>query len=254
MTTTPNDTLHSKKPHQSTGASHQHSSRNNQVQKNNLPSQGHSSGVHTEPVDFFQKYATPIVALAVCLIVGTAGYFTYDFIREKNESEALNSLYEFEKGTWKNFQEKKITTEQMIQEWNKLTQDVTTNKKIAFFAIQVIQPLMAEKKWDQATNILLPLTEKYEKDPYVYYFLSNSLSGVYEDAGKLDEAIALIENILKQNIKLMEAKTYFDLGRLYNKRGQVDKAKTNFQYVIDNYPDDKMGHMARVYLQKIMNK
>ena len=51
---------------------------------------------------------------------------------------------------------------------------------------------------------------------------------------------------------MFEGKTYLDLGRLYLKKGDKQKAKTSFQYVVDKAKDDpEFVKLAKIYLTKL---
>jgi len=50
---------------------------------------------------------------------------------------------------------------------------------------------------------------------------------------------------------VMLTKAYMDLGRLYLAKNDNAKAKTNFDYIIANYPNDELAKMARMYLQQV---
>ena len=64
-------------------------------------------------------------------------------------------------------------------------------------------------------------TVQGQTNPYVVYFVHSRMAVNNEDLGKTDLAISNLETIVKANIKVMESKTYLDLGRLYLKKGET---------------------------------
>ena len=49
----------------------------------------------------------------------------------------------------------------------------------------------------------------------------------------------------------MEDKTYLDLGILYLKTGNKDKAKTSFDYVLEKSKDETLLKITRIYLDEL---
>ena len=68
---------------------------------------------------------------------------------------------------------------------------------------------------------------------------------------KIDEAISLYERLLTQKVSVLTDKTYLDLGVLYLKKGNMEKAKSSLNYVIEKSKDDTLLKLARIYLADI---
>lgn len=51
--------------------------------------------------------------------------------------------------------------------------------------------------------------------------------------------------------KILLSKVYFDLGRLYLAKGDLNKAKNNFEYVVNGFSKDKLADYSKLYLQEI---
>ena len=78
------------------------------------------------------------------------------------------------------------------------------------------------------------------------------MAALYEDMGKFNESYKVLQDMLKSPVKLLESKVYLDLGRIHLKRGEKEKAKTTFQYVIDNGKSgDDVVKMARLYMSNM---
>ena len=80
------------------------------------------------------------------------------------------------------------------------------------------------------------------------YFISTRLAVLEQNRGNIDEAIKLNEKLLTQKINFLTEKTYFDLGVLYMKKGNTEKAKSSFNYVIEKSKDETLLKLARLYL------
>lgn len=197
------------------------------------------------------KYITLFGVAAVVISLGIGGYYLYNHFSNKKMEKELSQIYQFQTGPLKKFQEKKSTSDDFLKEWEKLQKDLQGNERLGTLALELTVPLAQEKKWEQIIGILSPLLMQFKSNLYLSYLLSINLATTYEDAGKGKEAIDLLEDLLKKDAKFLQPKIYFDLGRLYSKEGNKEKAKVNLQYVVDNFPDDRMAHLSRIYLQKL---
>ncbi len=75
---------------------------------------------------------------------------------------------------------------------------------------------------------------------------------MYEDLGKNAEAVEVLKTISKSKTDAFPGKTYLDLGRIYLKLNDKEKAKASFQYVLDKAKDDaEFVKMAKLYLSTL---
>jgi len=74
---------------------------------------------------------------------------------------------------------------------------------------------------------------------------------VLEKMGKLDEAIAALEPLAKNKDVLMPARVSVELGRLYLAKGEKGKAQTQFDYVMNTFPNDEQAKLAKLYLSQL---
>ena len=74
---------------------------------------------------------------------------------------------------------------------------------------------------------------------------------LYEEQGRLDEAIATLEELVASSNLFFEEKVYLDLGRLYLANGDQGQAETYFRYVVDRGEDDEVLKLANLYLDGI---
>ncbi|MEI8347415.1 MAG: tetratricopeptide repeat protein [Pseudomonadota bacterium] len=103
---------------------------------------------------------------------------------------------------------------------------------------------------------ILQLGEKLfaKENPYNNYFLTIRLAAVYEDLGQLQLAVGLLEKLNSSKVPLLESKVSLDLGRLYMKIGDKDKAQSYLRKVIDNFSIAELARIARIYLEELNQK
>ena len=83
------------------------------------------------------------------------------------------------------------------------------------------------------------------------YFLHVRMAAIYEDLNSPQKSIELLEELINAPVKLMEDKLFLDLGRLNKVVEKKEKARLNFQYVIDNSMDDETKKLARLFLSEL---
>lgn len=161
-------------------------------------------------------------------------------------------IYLFEKKTLLPFSEDKIKVEEVISKFNVLNEDIGKYKGLDPLTIKLIDELIAKKNLNQAKLLLeKSLNNLSPKNQYMYSFFSMRLSVIYEDLGEVKKAIEVLEKLNSLSLKLLPGKNYLDLGRLYMKIKNMEKAKVNFQYVIDNVNNKDFSKIARIYLSEI---
>ena len=102
------------------------------------------------------------------------------------------------------------------------------------------------------SRALLSIGEKVASDDYANYFVLSRQAVVYEDLGEDKLAIETLEKMTSQSVKIFEGKTYLDLGRLYLKTGNKEKAKASFTYVVEKAKDEsEFVKIAQLYLAKL---
>jgi tetratricopeptide (TPR) repeat protein len=99
---------------------------------------------------------------------------------------------------------------------------------------------------------LLAMGAKIASDDYARYFIYSRQAVVFEDMGEDKLAIETLEKMTSQSVKIFEGKTYLDLGRLYLKTGNKEKAKANFTRVVEKVKDEaEFVKIAQLYLAKM---
>jgi TolA-binding protein len=87
--------------------------------------------------------------------------------------------------------------------------------------------------------------------PVSSFFVTMQRAVVLEKLGKLPEAVAVLEGLAKNKEVLMGAKVNFELGRLNLLNGEKGKAQTQFEYVINTFPNDEQAKLAKLYMAKL---
>ncbi len=185
------------------------------------------------------------VAVIVLAVLGWGYYSTYS--HAKNESNAKQVLT-YQTGSLKDFTENKIDGKKASDDFVKLVQNTSGFVGVMPIGIQLTDTLLLNKNNEDAINVLASI-KKLAKNDYARYFILTREAVAYEDAGKLDEAIKSLEELASNGLKLFEGKTYLDLGRLYFKKGDKEKARKNFEYVVNTAKEEvEFVKIANLYL------
>lgn len=102
---------------------------------------------------------------------------------------------------------------------------------------------------------LTPIFERFLKHTKAsdtkMFFIVNKLAVNYENSAQNEKAIETLEKLVAMEMPVLKAKIYLDLGRLYKKTGNLDKARANFNYVVEKHEDSEYAKMAKLYLSQL---
>ncbi len=102
--------------------------------------------------------------------------------------------------------------------------------------------LAFQNKIDDAIAVYLKAIEKAPDNPIFY----EGLSRIKESLGEMEEAIQLMEKATEKETKLKD-RYLFELGKLYEKAGDFQKAKTYTEEAVNMYPElqyfDQLGKL-----------
>jgi Flp pilus assembly protein TadD len=108
--------------------------------------------------------------------------------------------------------------------------------------------LMDKGALNEADSVLSKVNAAH---PVSAFFVSMQRAVVLEKLGKLPEAVAVLEGLAKNKEVLMAPKVNFELGRLNLLNGDKAKAQTQFEYVINTFPNDEQAKLAKLYMAKL---
>lgn len=202
----------------------------------------------TEMGSFISKNKSLAIGLVVVAILGVAGFGIWNFMSSKRNTAAETAVHEFTQGSLKSLVEKKIDAAAFVTAFDRLKDSVGSFDGVFPIGIESANQLVALGHHEQALSILSNLKASNQ---YQRFILAVNLAVVHENMGNVEGALVTLEELVKSNVGVMEAKVYLDLGRLALELGQNDKARANLQWVIDKGTDAEMTLLARLYLSKL---
>jgi predicted negative regulator of RcsB-dependent stress response len=202
-----------------------------------------------------QRIATPVTAsgdidwgkwieankngLTIGLIVLLVAIFGggYWFTVQSKSKENYNSkIYTFEKSALDEYS-KSGNADNLVSSFNLLYQSTGNYVGVIPVVLKVSDALIAHEKLEDALKVLTT-GKNISGNEYAQFFINTRLAVVFEDLGKNQEAIDVLNKLSQSDLKVFEGKYYLDLGRVYLKMGNKEKAKASFQYVLDKAKED----------------
>jgi predicted negative regulator of RcsB-dependent stress response len=110
---------------------------------------------------------------------------------------------------------------------------------------------LAEEKNDlvSAQAILRPVVLGLTASSAFYPFVAHNYAAYAEQNGQVDEALRIYADYIKAGHKILLVKAYLEVGRLQLMKGNKTEAKTHFDYIVANHPNDELTKLAKLYLQ-----
>lgn len=128
------------------------------------------------------------------------------------------------------FQANPNLTPEFLGSLNKLVEDKALDKPTLDFAV----------KW----------IGKMNKKSNLYILSALRVSALLEDNARADEAIAILQGMIDNKADFLADKIHFDLGRMLMDKGEKEKAKSHFQFVVDAEEVSEFRTMAKIYLNE----
>lgn len=188
---------------------------------------------------------------AIVIAVSVVGFNFYQSGQDTSRAELGDRLFQFETNVLTPFLDKKegASIDTVVTEFNQLfTHEASKAGALSSDSIKVSDILIDNDKADEAAKILKKALAS-AGDDIAKYFISTRLAVLEQNRGNIDEAIRLNEKLLTHKINFLTEKTYFDLGVLYMKKGNTEKAKSSFNYVIEKSKDETLLKLSRLYLK-----
>ncbi len=191
-----------------------------------------------------------LIAILIAIAVAIGGFGLYSTFADKSKSEFNTKIYAFESTTLKAFNEKS-DPKALVEAVKNLQKEVGNYSGLIPVVLKSSDALMEGQHLNEALEVLT-LGQKAAKNDYAEYFILSRLAVVYEDLGQDQNAIDTLTKMNSKSLKIFEGKNYLDLGRLYLKQGNKEKAKASFTYVVEKAKDDsEFVKIAKLYLSKM---
>lgn len=205
----------------------------------------------TEVGNLLMRYKFVWIGLAVVAILSVFVWGGWRSYSAKNTAEAQTLTFAFTQTEMRSFAEGKMDAPAVLASFKEL---LKKNSSLEVFPLCLALSDLLLSRGNSAEALeLLQLADKEfsSKNGYTAHFVLSRLAVAYEDAGKTKEAIEALEKMNASSLKILEAKNYLDLGRLYLKVGDNEKARKNLEYVVDKLPSGDYTRMARIYLSEM---
>lgn len=203
---------------------------------------------------FMSKNKTALLAVLVLLIGAVIGFGFYMNYADKSKAEYNSDIHLYESTVLKDFSAK--ATDATLAK--KVEVDLKTlHSKVGDYigllpiVLKASDLLAAGGFFLEAKNVI-SIGEEIASEDYAQYFVLSRKAAILEDLKEDKNAIEALEKLTSLTTKIFEGKTYLDLGRLYLKAGDKEKAKKNFTYVVEKAKDEaEFVKIAQLYLSKM---
>jgi predicted negative regulator of RcsB-dependent stress response len=187
-------------------------------------------------------------AALITVLVGSMGYLGWKQQSHKSAQESSLKVFEFQNGTWADVKSGKAPATDLAKAFDSLDESAKKSPVMVPVALEMGKFLYEKGQLAEADSILSKIDTKH---PVSSFFVGMQRSAILEKLGKTDEAIAVLEPMAQNKEALMPAKISLDLGRLYLLKGEKGKAQTQFDYIINTFPNDDQAKLAKLYLSQI---
>lgn len=185
----------------------------------------------------------------IAVVVVILAFLGWQQMREASALERSVKVFEFQSKTWEEAKAGKITPQELTQKYSALPADVQNSPAMIPVALQIGKFLFEKGDYTGAESILTKIDTA--KNPLASFFVGMQKYVVLEKLGKTDEAITTLEGVLKQEGGFMNALVAVELGRLYLAKGEKGKAQSQFDYVVNTFPNDEHAKLAKLYLAQM---
>lgn len=189
------------------------------------------------------------VIVVVALLLGVTAFFSWKKIQAGKAHDAAKEAFEFQNGAWTEAKLGKRSGADLVKAFGELDSSVRSSAVVLPLALEMSKFLTDKGEFTEANEVLALVPEM--ANPTANFFLGMQKAVTLEKVGKTDEAIAVLEKLVAQKDALVPGAVAVDLGRLYLAKGEKGKAQTQFDYVINTYPNDEAAKVAKLYLAEI---
>lgn len=200
------------------------------------------------------KNKTTIFVVLGVIVAAAVAFGLFKTFSDKSKTEYNTKIFAFESTVLANYNAKPnepnaaATLQNGIENLHK---EMGEYLGLLPVVIKSSDALVANSHFTEARSVL-NVGEKVANDDYAKFFILSRQAVVYEDIGEDKLAIETLEKMTSHSVKVFEGKTYLDLGRLYLKTNDKEKAKKSFTHVVEKNKDDaEFVKLAQLYLAKM---
>jgi predicted negative regulator of RcsB-dependent stress response len=210
----------------------------------------HDALNQTEIGAFIAKHLVLFIALVAIVVFGVIGWGVYQYQQQQKTTVYAQAVHEFTQETFTKFELENISVAEFMSSYETLAAQTQYSIVLAPLAVQASDVLLSKGLWDDALKVLAPL-EKHKRDPFVHFFVATRQAAAYEDLGLYAEAIRVLESLNSSSVKMMQDKVFLDLGRLYMRTGNTEKARLSFEHVTKVMAQSEFSALAHLYLNQL---
>jgi predicted negative regulator of RcsB-dependent stress response len=185
----------------------------------------------------------------ISVLVLATGYLIWNQTQKSAALEDSVKVFEFQSGPWADAKAGKTDAAALVSSFEALDEGTRAAPIMLPVVLEMSKFLYEKGNYAEAETML----SKYSgtKDQLSSFFVNMQRAIVLEKLGKIDEAVKMIEPLAQAKDAFMAAKVSVNLGRLYLAQGEKGKAQTQFDHVINTYPNDEQAKVAKLYLSQM---
>lgn len=187
--------------------------------------------------------------LILAILVGVTGFVVWKQTKHSSALDSSVKVFEFQSGVWSDVKANKTGVPELVKAFEGLDENVRS-APVMLPVVMEMSKFLYEKGNFAEAEVILSKTGK-STNPVGAFFISMQRAVVLEKLGKLDEAIEVLGPLAQGKEALMPAKVSLELGRLHLMKGDKAKAQTQFDYVINTFPNDEQAKLAKLYLSQL---
>ncbi len=221
------------------------------IQNVSQPSNSLSTALNsTEMGSFISRHLALVVGLVILLVLGIFGYGLYSYQASQKNQVHAETLYRFQQAEMAAFTAGETSVAEFMEKLKGIQMEVGSFDGLASTVIQVSDELLKRGQWEEAL-VAIQMISKHKSNPYLHFFIATREAAALEDLGRYQDAVVVLEGLRSSPVKLMEDKLYLDLGRLYLKLDDKEKARLSFEHVSTTMAQSEFATLAKLYLQEL---